>query len=97
MIHKVLLFTRHQLPDYLQGIPCIFGQSHDPTDTEGLYLKAFTYMSELDKNTEIHLYVTGLTAATLAVVRACYTQNKKLVCYHYNRDTNEYFPQRVLG
>lgn len=97
MLHKVLLFNRHTVPDYLKGIPCIFGDSFHPTDIEGLYLKASNYLAALGRNVEVHLYVTGLTTATLAVVRACYDQNKKLICYHYNRDTNEYFPQRVLG
>ena len=44
----------------------------------------------------VHLYVTGLTMATLAIVNACASTDIELVCYHYDRETGKYIPQPML-
>lgn len=45
---------------------------------------------------ELHLYVTGLTSAALAVAGFCAENGVPLVAYHYDRDTGAYIPQRVF-
>lgn len=42
------------------------------------------------------VYVTGLTVACTAVIRACALYGVPLVLMHYNRDTGEYDQQRIL-
>lgn len=44
----------------------------------------------------LEVYVTGLTAVTVALVKVCAIYGIELTLYHYNRDTNEYVPQRVF-
>lgn len=44
---------------------------------------------------KLDLYVTGLTSVVLAVVKYCYEHNVKLSCYHFDRDSNDYFEQVV--
>lgn len=45
---------------------------------------------------KVELFVTGLTAVTLAVVEFCAANGVPLVCYHYDRDTGDYIAQAVL-
>lgn len=47
-------------------------------------------------DTSIALYVTGLTVITLEVVNYCVDHKLGLTCYHFNRDTGDYFSQVVL-
>lgn len=56
----------------------------DYTDVEQLY------------HIPLDVVVTGLTAACVAVIRACVYTGTPLTLWHYNRDTGEYVPQIVL-
>ena len=44
----------------------------------------------------INLYITGLTAAALAVVSVCEYKNIGLTAWHFDRESGEYLPQHVL-
>lgn len=44
---------------------------------------------------KLDLYVTGLTSVVLAVVKYCYDNDIKLSCYHFDRDSNDYFEQVI--
>lgn len=44
---------------------------------------------------KLALYVTGLTSVVLAVVKYCYAHDIKLSCYHFDRDSNNYFEQVI--
>lgn len=44
---------------------------------------------------KLALYVTGLTSVVLAVVKYCYDNNIELSCYHFDRDSNDYFEQVI--
>lgn len=46
---------------------------------------------------QVHLYVTGLTVLTAAVINYCALNGISLTLYHYNRDTKDYYPQRMFG
>lgn len=48
-----------------------------------------------DKNI-IHLYVTGLTVLSMAVVKYCIDNNINLVLYHYDMATKSYYSQVIL-
>ncbi len=56
----------------------------DYTDVEQLY------------HIPLDVVVTGLTAACVAVIRACVYTGTPLTLWHYNRDTGEYVPQIVV-
>lgn len=72
----------------------IFGEEINPTDYAGMYASAWEKIpADAD---EVDLYITGLTAATLAIVAVCQARNISLNAYHYDRDTGEYLCQRVL-
>lgn len=82
---------RHDLP----VDKYIFEEIVDVNDFDKMYLQA---VKAIPANcTRIDLYMTGLTAAAMAVVRACNHFGIALVCYNYDRDTGKYIPQRVLG
>ena len=44
---------------------------------------------------KLALYVTGLTSVVLAVVKYCYANDIELSCYHFDRDSNDYFEQVI--
>jgi len=44
----------------------------------------------------LHLYVSGLTVALIAVINACKTLGLEVVLYHYSKDTDSYYSQQVL-
>lgn len=81
---------RHSVPvtDY------IFPEEIDPTDFDGMTRMANAAIP--DDADAIDLYVTGLTAATLAVVSVCESRMIGLTAYHFDRETGDYLPQRVL-
>lgn len=88
-----LIKGRHELPvgNY------IFDGEIDPMDFDNLGQIAEEWVKNHTKRLDtVVLYVTGLTAATLAVVNACDTYGRRLVCMHFDRETNVYFPQVVL-
>lgn len=45
---------------------------------------------------DLVVYVTGLTAATAAVIAACAENGVHLTLMHYNRDSGDYKPQVVF-
>ena len=82
---------RHDIPveKYL------FDTISDPTDFDSMYKQAVAAIPA--DCTELAVYVTGLTAAMLAVVRACNDLNISLVAYHYDRDNGVYVEQTVIN
>ena len=108
MIKKVkkvsLCLARHNMPEAVDG--SIFPTQVDPLNVEGLEEEAFMQIHQLIKMHnihEVHLYVTGLSVALLAVINAWHTYKKmspnnpaQLICYHYNRDDNTYYAQTII-
>lgn len=45
---------------------------------------------------ELVVYVTGLTACTAAVISECAYNGVPLTLMHFNRDTGDYIPQKVI-
>ncbi len=46
-------------------------------------------------NIHVDLYVTGLSAALAAVIKACNDLELSLTLWHYNKDNNTYVPQEI--
>ena len=45
---------------------------------------------------EINVYVTGLTAATAALIRGCALNGVSLTLWHFDRESGEYVPQEMF-
>lgn len=83
---------RHVIP----GIDSyIFPETVSPTDFAELRDIAWENIPS-DAET-LHIYVTGLTAAMLAVVSVCQVRGISLVGHHYDRESGNYLPQTVLA
>lgn len=81
---------RHQTP----ADKAIFAAVNNVTDTEGLLQVARENIPA--DCSELTVYVTGLTPAMLAVVRACAERGIALVAMHFDRESGTYYPQKVL-
>ena len=44
----------------------------------------------------LNLYVTGFTPALVATINAAHRLGLKIILWHYNRDTDNFFPQEVM-
>ena len=85
---------RHEIPQATDG--AIFEQTITEMNPAGLFAKASERLIrdyELITGDMVHLYVTGLTMATLAVVNVCHSVGIQLVCHHYDKETGKYIPQ----
>lgn len=99
-----LCLGRHNMPVAVDG--SIFPTKVDPLNVNGLEKEAFYKIHELIANNcveELHLYVTGLSVALLAVINAwktykkCATNNRtRLVCFHYDYEANMYYEQHIV-
>jgi len=83
-----LVKGRHEMPvsEY------VFEQLEDVLDFDGMYKHALETLRGVD---HVDLYVTGLTAATAAVIRACYEYKCGLVLWHYDVASGEYKHQFI--
>lgn len=87
---------RHSLPvkEY------IFTGEFSPTDIKGINSAASAFFGRINHNWDtpphtINIYVTGLTSGIVAALSAASKifPETDIVCWHYDRDTGEYFPQ----
>ena len=87
---------RHEIPGVTKYI--FPNTITDVTDVKGLEEHAYLYIKNVaeDKDTNIDLYVTGLTVALVAVINACVLlSDVTLTLWHFNNATGEYYSQRV--
>lgn len=93
---------RHNIPQVTDGY--IFPLEVNPTNVQKLTETAFNKLEDFYFSTDklhLNLYVTGLTVALISVLNACRLLDPKLLdleitLYHYDRDTNSYYPQEVI-
>lgn len=90
---------RHDMPENVSG--SVFPMSVDPTDIDTLDRVAVEFVKSCDgKN--IHLVVTGLSVALVAVIKAvtaCAADDSSatsLTLWHYDRNSGDYYPQKVV-
>lgn len=92
---KAILFaSRHSHPE-IDGLPEIFSEGICPTDFSELDRQAQEFFAN-NAEEEYVIYVTGLTAATVAVIKAAVDFQVKLVLMHYDRNADKYVPQHVV-
>lgn len=82
----------HCIPEAVDGN--IFDTDINPLAVDELEKSAMRTLTKMSV-THLNLYVTGLTVALVAVINACKRLNISLVLYHYDRETEEYYPQKV--
>ena len=88
----VLCQGRHEMPE---AAGAIFSTTiDDPTDVKGLYDHAVSVLEKLDDH-ELRIYVTGMTVALIAAINACFTLGIRVILLHYDRNTGDYYGQRV--
>ena len=93
MVQKIgLCKGRHEIEEVKEYI---FPQEVNPLDVKGLEETALEIVSKIEAD-ELHIYVTGLTVALIASLNACKKLNRKVVLYHFDRTSGEYYPQEVL-
>ena len=94
---------RHEIPQVTDGY--IFPSEVNPIDLRQLNNIAVDRLMDIcekeynDKKqivVQLNLYVTGLTVALIEVLNICKMYGIRVTLYHYNRDTNDYFPQEVV-
>lgn len=93
---------RHEIPQVTDGY--IFPSEVNPTNVHKLGEIAFNKLKDFyfeNDRLQLNLYVTGLTVALVSVLNACRLLdpeffNLKVTLYHYDRDTNSYYPQEVI-
>ena len=100
-----LIPGRHELPN-VTGY--VFPATIDPMDfdTMASIVADFLHNVPLDgaeANASVSkgvvgldVYVTGLTAATAALISGCAANGVKLTLWHFDRDSGDYKPQPVL-
>lgn len=92
VVKVALCEGRHTMPEGVVG--SIFPNAVDPTDLKTLDEVAEKFVED-NIGKDLEVYVTGLTVALVAVIKACQDKAVSLTLYHFNRDTNGYYPQLV--
>lgn len=93
IINVGLCEGRHPIPGI---IGYVYPMEVNPLDVQGLYDKALDFVSA-HKDEHINLYVTGLTVALVSIIKACMELHVSLTLYHYDRESNGYYPQEVIS
>lgn len=86
----ILFPGRHEMPAEA-GTNAVFDGPVNPIDFGAMEAIAAEKLSGADQ--EVTLYVTGLTAATIAVCKAALNGGKHLTLMHFDRDSGTYVPQ----
>lgn len=84
-----LCAARHPIP----VDAALFPSEVNPLDVDGLRDAAAAIPADC---TALTVYVTGLTAAMLAVVSVCAQRGISLTAMHFDRASGDYYAQRVF-
>lgn len=90
--HVALCESRHEILEAVDG--AIFGQTVDPTAPLKLEAEARRVIRESGVE-YLTVYVTGLSAALVAVINACHVLGVHLSLMHYDLEKGKYFPQPI--
>lgn len=90
---------RHAMPEGITS--SVYPMSVDPTDIDSLDRVAVDFVRSCDGK-HINLVVTGLSVALVSVIKAvaaCAADDSaatSLTLWHFNRDTGDYYAQKVV-
>lgn len=85
---------RHEMPCDMY----VFDSIEDPTNVEKIEkeAKAFFYKNFFNEGVKkFEIYVTGLTVALIAVMKAADRYCDNIVLMHYDIKTGKYYPQDI--
>lgn len=88
-----LIRGRHDIPDVERYI--FESAIEDVKDVKALYSTAYMAIAPYAKE-GIDLYVTGLTVACAAVIKAAYSLEIRLSLWHYDSQSGTYFEQPIF-
>lgn len=83
--------SRHEMPECVEG--AIYSNTLNPLDIDGMKKTAKEILQDVD---DLTLYVTGLSVALASVITVCMEYDIALKLMHFDRDTNNYYPQIVI-
>lgn len=92
---KAILFKARHSHSEIDGLQAIFPEGVNPLDFKELDRIAEDFVCSC-KEEHLDIYVTGLTVATVAVIRSAIGYNKSLTLWHYDREADCYRPQKVV-
>lgn len=102
---NIALFeSRHKIPNACDGsfFDCSISSNllTNPEQLEKLAYSRFVAKQvelgiETTQGLQVNLYVTGLTVALIAVINALANTRVELTLWHYDRDTKNYYSQKV--
>lgn len=88
---------RHEMPvdDYV--ITGKTGKIENPVDVKSIEEEVSKSMKKIKFRfgDKVEIFVTGLTLVTIAVIKAAKNLDMEVTLFHYDRETNSYFPQEV--
>lgn len=61
-----------------------------------LPVNAIGNISDYKYNIELEIVVTGLTVATIAIIKAAMSLVRHCTCLHYDKDSNTYYKQKMF-
>lgn len=95
---KVILCEARHHHSEIEGLPSIFTNtiSMDFASMDETASKFVKDNMETVNAEGLDLYVTGMTPAVCAVIRACLRYDAELRLWHYDRDTDTYICQPML-
>lgn len=75
---------------------CIFEGMINPTEIDTIESTADVALRKF-ADSELEIYVSGISSMLIACVRACLKYNIDVTFYHYDKATNSYRPQKLTG
>ncbi len=86
--HKIVNNQGQEVTDF------VFDEIEDVRNIEEMQRIADKKIAAVPSN-RVHLYITGLTVAVITVINAVIKYNKEIVFWHYDRETETYYPQKL--
>ena len=86
--HRIINNQKQEITDF------VFDEIVDVRNIDEMQAIADSKIASISSN-RVHLYITGLTVAVITVINAVIKYNKEIVFWHYDRETETYYPQRL--
>ena len=86
--HRIINNQKQEITDF------VFDEIVDVRNIDEMQAIADSKIASISSD-RIHLYITGLTVAVITVINAVIKYNKKIVFWHYDRETETYYPQKL--
>lgn len=86
--------SRHEMPDTCEGY--IFPHTVNLNNLEDVEQQADRVVCQCKcDGVDLHVYVTGIQAPLVAVINSANKRKVRLVLWHWNPTTKQYYPQKI--